>query len=239
MDGLYPEDRVLVGVINRTRDFEIARDQHWYRIPVNRAPRFFETEYLAFYFSRSFKNLNGGIHYFARRTGHELVRRRDLLPEEKKRADDLYYKLSLSPLVQKSPPILNPTARPISFVFTTWDRFANAEKIADLYSKSDWFVERVSHVLKNLGIQSEQRWEYEDRARPIAELRVRCEKGLIAAMRVVNANVNIESLPKNADRMIYLPEGETEEDLAESVAAIQSAIDELGGPVFVDIPLEG
>src|SRR5579859_2298270 len=120
---MYPEDRVLVGVINRKRDFDYALNQHWYRIPQARAPRSIDAEYVAFYFSRSFKERNGGIHFYARRTGHELVRRRDLLPNEKQRANDLYYKLQLEPLQAKTPPILNPTARPIAFIYTTWDRF--------------------------------------------------------------------------------------------------------------------
>src|SRR5450432_2054660 len=97
---MYPEDRVLVGVINRKTDFATARDAHWYRIPRDRAPRWIDAEYLAFYFSRAFKTQNGGIHYFARNKGHELVRRRDLIPEEADhpRADQVYYKMQIGEL---------------------------------------------------------------------------------------------------------------------------------------------
>ena len=55
----------------------------------------------------------------AKRTGYELVRRSDLLPNEKQRANEVYYKLELAELEQKIPPILNPTMRPISFIYTT------------------------------------------------------------------------------------------------------------------------
>jgi len=34
----HPADRVLVAVMNNRRDFEIARDEGWYRIPVKHAP---------------------------------------------------------------------------------------------------------------------------------------------------------------------------------------------------------
>ncbi len=142
---MYPEDRVLVGVINCKRDFDLARRERWYRIPCDRAPRQIDAAYIAFYFSRSFKDQNGGIHYFARRLGHELARRRDLLPNEPDHphAERLYYKIQLGEIEAKLPPILNPTKRPIAFIITTWDRFVAATTIEDLYSIDDRFAERV------------------------------------------------------------------------------------------------
>lgn len=222
---MYPEDRVLVGVINRKRDFEYAQGEHWYRIPRARAPRSIDAEYIAFYFSRAFKAQNGGIHYFARRTGYELVRRRDILPEEKQRANELYYKLELGEMQQKVPPILNPTARPISFTYTTWDRFLSATTIADLYSKADWFVERVAHVLKKMGITSEQQWQDEDPAARIAQLRIQCQQGILMATTGTGPDGSLNLLP-----------GEGDDDVSASVEAIKAAVAALGGPVFVDIP---
>ncbi len=227
---MFPEDRVLVGVINRKRDFDFVLREHWYRIPQDRAPRSIDAEYIAFYFSRAFKAQNGGIHYFARRTGHELVRRRDLLPAESKhaRADKLYYKLQLGEIQSKAPPILNPTARPISFIFTTWDRFVQARTVADLYSKADWLVERVTFVLREIGITAERRWQDEDPARRVAELRVVCQQGIVTA-----------TTGDAGDGVIALPSGDQESDVNQSTAAIQAAVESLGGPVFVNIPLEG
>src|SRR5262249_1333872 len=171
---MYPEDRVLVGVINRKRDLQTTLRERWYRVPRDRAPRGIDAEYVAFYLSTGLKEKNGGIYYYARRTGYELVRRRDLLPKEANhaRADNLYYKLELDEVQEKKPPILNPTARPIGFLFTTWDRFVNATTVADLYSRADWFVERVAFVLKSMGITPEQRWQDEDPAERIAQLRI-------------------------------------------------------------------
>ena len=36
---IHPEDRVLVCLVNSARDLEIARWDHWYRLPVRAAPR--------------------------------------------------------------------------------------------------------------------------------------------------------------------------------------------------------
>lgn len=141
---MHDDDRVLVGVINRLRDFEAARDEGWYRVPVGRAPRAFDSEVVAFYLSRAFGPQNGGIHFYARRHGHELVRRRDVLPDEADhpRAEQWYYLLQLGPLVPRTPPILNPARRPIAFILTTWDRFCAARTIADLYSRDGYYVVR-------------------------------------------------------------------------------------------------
>lgn len=146
---MYADDRVLVGVVNRAKDFEIARRQLWYRIPERQLPRGLNAEYIAFFLSGSaFREHSGSVAYFARITGLELARRRDLLPAETRRADDVYYKIQFRQLVPKDPPIQNLPARSISFVRTTWDRFISAEFISDLYNTSDFYVDRVYHALR-------------------------------------------------------------------------------------------
>ncbi|HLY28584.1 MAG TPA: hypothetical protein VKQ72_19715, partial [Aggregatilineales bacterium] len=211
------------------RDFDFALKEHWYRIPQARAPRSVDAEYVAFYFSRAFTERNGGIHFYARRTGHELVRRSDLLPGESqhRRANDLYFKLQLDELHEKVPPILNPTARPIAFIYTTWDRFISAREIADLYSRADWFVERVIHVLKQIGIPSEHRWQDEDARQRIAQLRIECQQGILMATTGVSEGGAISLVP-----------GDSEADVNSSVEAIRAAVAALGGPLFVSIPPE-
>lgn len=202
---MYPEDRVLVGVINRKVDFAAARDEGWYRIPVNRAPDYIDCEYVAFYFSRAFTSLNGGIHYYARTLGHELVRRRDLLPQETRhpRADDLYYRFALGPLQEKKPPILNPTVRPISFIFSTWDRFVAASKIADLYSDAEFFVARVSKVLNSQGVEVGPLWQDGELRARITRLRKEIE-ALAAQFPDSDDTPTPESIAKGRDALAGL-----------------------------------
>ncbi len=154
---MYPEDRVLVGVINRKRDFEKLQVEHWYRVPQGQAEQGIYAEYIAFFFSRAFGELNGGIHFYARRTGIELVRRCDLLPEESThpRAQALYYKVQVGELRCKTPPILNRGHRAISFIYTTWDRFVAAHDLADLYAEADGFVDRGFYALDRHGVRRE------------------------------------------------------------------------------------
>ncbi|MBK8026368.1 MAG: hypothetical protein IPK19_34510 [Chloroflexi bacterium] len=196
---MYPEDVVLVGVINHPRDLAYARDEHWYRIPVDRIKRDLSTEpidYLAFFLSRRFGDQNGTIPYFAVRTGIELATRADLIPHESEhpRADDRYYRMAIGNLQQKRPPIANPTHRAIAFVYTTWDRFFAAETIADLYSESDRFVERLQSRLQRAGLPSDRTWAAQKRSDPLAPaLRLRCHDGETLVVRLLEAEAEAYS----------------------------------------------
>lgn len=185
---MLPEDSVLVGVVNRKRDFVYVRDQHWYRIPQKRMPRGITAEYLAFFFSGSFGERNGAIHYFAEVRGFELARRSDLLPKEAEhaRADELYYRIALGSLQHKEPPVVNETKRSITFIYTTWDRFVHARKIADLYSDDDYFVDRLFYALHDHGLNVQRSWDAEGRTDDFAPgLRIMDDSGrtFIASVR--------------------------------------------------------
>lgn len=160
---VYPEDRVLVGVINTKRDLRFMQDEHWYRIPIKQMPDGVYFEYLAFYLSGSAASDKSttGIHYFARNSGFELAFRRDLIPNSAThpRADDLYYKVQLENVTPKTPPVRNPTKRPIGFIYTTWDRFVTAEEIADLYDDADYLVDRLFHALRDRDEQTQRYWD--------------------------------------------------------------------------------
>ncbi len=218
---MYPEDRVLVGVINRKIDLSHAKYDHWYRIPHGKAVRGIHAEYLAFFQSRAFGQKNGGVYSYARRTGHELVRRRDLLVDEPShpRANALYYKIQLGELRDKVPPIYNPTRRPVVFIYTTWDRFMAAEKIADLYSTADYFVDRVFFALSGAGIPAERHWEASRTADDGgAQLRISCEGGEVV-MTTASASSERIQIPLEHDPQI----------IQEIVRGVKGKVENLGG----------
>lgn len=147
---MYADDRVLVGVVKRVKDYEIIRNDHWYRIPQRQMPNGINAEYIAFFLSRRcFRQDGGAVASFARITGIELAKRADLLPGEDMRSDEVYFKVQFRNLVDKSPPIVNGSRRPISFIRTTWDRFIAAATIPDLYSRAEFYVDRVHYALGN------------------------------------------------------------------------------------------
>ncbi|MFQ3566528.1 MAG: hypothetical protein SNJ59_05980 [Aggregatilineales bacterium] len=145
---MYSEDRVLIGAIQRKRDLIAVRDRRWYRIPVERLPRGLNADWMAFFMGRQLIR-PAGVHFYAEIRGLELVRRVDLLPSEAAhpRAYDLYYRIALGPLLQRTPPITNPSGRAFAFIRTTGDRFMDARAIDDLYSTAEYYVDRLYYAL--------------------------------------------------------------------------------------------
>jgi hypothetical protein len=135
---LFPEDRVLVGVVKRNCDLRWLLESQRYRVPVSAKPSGIEAEVLAFF-------LKGAIYYYGVLRGIELVRRRDILPHElhHPRADALYWLCQLGPIRETRPPITNPNRRAFAFIHTTWDRFADAATLDDLYCSGAYYVRRV------------------------------------------------------------------------------------------------
>jgi hypothetical protein len=131
---IEPDARVLVCMVNKLRDLEIARWDHWYRIPVKHAPQDYLADILAFYLTAAFGDEKWAIHEYAEVRGHELVKRADLFPDQPDhpRASELYYKMQLGPLQRLSRPIPSLKWRRLSFIQTTGDRFLNALEVGEL-----------------------------------------------------------------------------------------------------------
>jgi len=182
---MYPEDRVLVAIMPSPRDFAIARDQCWYRIPKKQATKGVHAEYLAFYFNRTFGKQKWAIHYYSRKLGHELVRRRDLLTEEPdhRRADEIYYKIQLAPLQQLERPIVSLRWRRISFIHTTWDRFVDATEINDLFVEGAPYVDRLYYALHEAGIFPERGYRVREATTQYqVDLAVPCQAGTVTVV---------------------------------------------------------
>lgn len=242
---MNPEDAVLVGVVSRKRDFEIARDQHWYRIPTKQAPNGITARYIALFFSGSkvFGEQASTISYYAEIAGYELAHRRDLLPDESphERDDEEYYKIQFRELIERTPPIVNkPKPYRFAFIYTTWDRFEQAQHIRDLYSEVDYFVDRVFHALKQGGINPLRSWESRKMSSkpeieyPIgARIRVLCENG------DVTASTNPADKREGED-FVYLQPHDylSNDDAKESAHQIMEHVQRLGGAKMIDIPVE-
>ena len=174
---MHAEDRVLVAVMNRPKDLEVARDQGWYRVPEKHASQGVFFEYVAFYFTSAFGELGWAVHYYARRLGHELVTRRELLPDEPDhpRAGAHYFKLQLGPLQRREPPIVSQRWRRVTFIYTTWDRFEAADEINDLYAEGGEFVDRLYHALREAEYSPERRYPVREAgAEYVVDLAVPC-----------------------------------------------------------------
>ncbi len=215
---MHPEDRVLVAIMNNRRDFERVRDQGWYRVPVKHAlPSTTDSDYLAFYFTRAFGEERWAIHWYASVRGHEMVRRRDMLPDESDhpRADQTYYKLQLGPLERLDPPIISLRWRRVTFIETTWDRFQVAQEINELYASG---ADGLFVTLKEMGIAPEREVPLREAGvEYVVDMTIPCRDGTLAIA------LGERPAPPDALRL------EATERPQDDVQRIVKAVERLGG----------
>ena len=134
MEALHPEDLVLVAVMGRRKDLEIARVLGWYRIPLKSAPKMIRVDWIAFFQTGAFGHEKWSVRYLAPVRGHELVTRGELLSEEPDHPSvgEPYYKIRLGPIQQLASQIPARRWRRFTFLYTTGARILSAHEVKDL-----------------------------------------------------------------------------------------------------------
>jgi len=137
MDKLEPDDLVLVAILRKRRDLEIARVLGWYRIPLKSAPKMMRVDWIAFFLTGAFGTERWSVRYLARVLGYELMTRGDLLGDEADhpRAHEPYYRIALGPLAQLAHPIQARRWRRFVFLYTTGEKLLAARDVKDLRVK--------------------------------------------------------------------------------------------------------
>jgi hypothetical protein len=227
------DDVVLVALLNQPRDLEIVRAEHWYRIPAKHAPAHLtQTRYVAFYLTKAFGETKWTIREYAPVRGHELVRRRDLFPDEvdHPRANDAYYKLQLGALIELPHPIVSRSGRRILFIWTTGDKFSRAVELNDLLGKSA-ADDALWDALKSAGIGAERQIVVRDkRARYRVDFWIPCARGNVA---VIVSDVP-RKLPKaGLCRTTRFTTNEIEKDVADCARQVNRLARELGGIKYI------
>ncbi len=131
---------ILVSYLPSPRDLEIARLFGWYRIPLRRAPKVIEVDYLAFYQAGTFgADHRWQIEMIAPVQGYELTTRAQLLRDEPDhpRAGEEYFKVQLGALQPLPHPISAGKWRRLTFLYTTGELLAQAQAVKDLVVRSE------------------------------------------------------------------------------------------------------
>ena len=178
-------ERVLVAVMNRHRDFAIAREQGWYRIPVKRAPRRVAADYLAFYLTRAFpQDQRHRVIFYAPIRAYRLVTRIELLPDESDhpRAKDSYFRVEIGPLLRLDHPIPSRKLRRITFIPTSLEKLLNAREINDLWDKGR-DQDELWAALRAQEIEAERQVEVQEAGvRYLADFVIPCRAGQVIVM---------------------------------------------------------
>lgn len=159
----------LVAIVPRKKDFRILQEEHWYRIPVAKAPEYLpKIKYLAFYQPKIFEEEKWAVNYYAKVLRIEKVKRIELLPDEPKhiRAEEDYYQIFVDDLIRLDRPIKSQRWRRIVFLPTTRKKIFEAKEINDLFLTSS-IEERLYQALKKRRVNPERqyfvagdRWSY-------------------------------------------------------------------------------
>lgn len=234
-ESLPDAERVLVVIVAQSRDWELVRAEHWYRIPVTRAPKRIGAEYLAFYHTKRSGALHWQIAYYAPILRYRIVPRRELLPDEPNhpRADALYYKIELGPLEALPRPIPSQKLRRVTFIMTTLPRLLRANEINDLWEPRD-ARDHLWRALRKEGIPARRGHTIEEwGAHYEADLAVFCARRNLAIRCLDMAEGFEQSIPNSmGGDWIWqrFGVGEIMADIALCVEAVRRFVEANGGP---------
>ena len=174
---------VLVAILNNLFDFNLAREQHWYRIPTSSVERWlgdrWPPQWLAFYQTKVFGEEAFAVNYYARVLEVHEVFRWQLFPDQPRdeQSNRRYHQVIVQPLQKLPKPIYSRRWRRVVFIPTTWRKFAEAAEINDLYDESA-LEDLLWAELKRLRISAERQEFVQVRERTYAlDFAIYCASG--------------------------------------------------------------
>lgn len=231
---------VLVAVLNSQRDWQIAREEGWYRIPLGQVPRRVAADYLAFYQTGIFGEEGHAVNYYAPIRAFHVARRAELLPKEADhpRAQQWYYKIEIGPLQRLDRPVRSRRLRRVSFIPTTLRRLLVAQEINDLWWRDDG-QERLRRALCEAGLQVACDYRVGNPPDDIwVDLAVFCRDGRIAVLvedvagprpELREGSVASYALAAAGWHVLCFSRQQMEEELPSCVAAVAALVHRLGG----------
>jgi hypothetical protein len=156
------ETKILVALLKEVSDLAILQNENWYRLPVNKTPRDWPPQYVAFYQPGAFKDDAFRIRYYGKVIGYEQVKYRDLFPNQmdSAKSERLYYRITIEHPIKLTRLIPLRLPRKIVFIPTTWHKFFHAEDLNDLYDGSP-LEDLLWNELKRRNIPAERQWPVE------------------------------------------------------------------------------
>lgn len=138
MSSPKEQHTVLVALMNNKRDFHLAQEKNWYRIPVASAPEIIKNgtaKLIAFYHTKVFEKEQYTVQWFGRIKDVCIVKRYELFEKEPltAKSEKEYYKIAFHSLQKLNIPIVSQRPRRILFIPTTEEKFFNAKEVNSLF----------------------------------------------------------------------------------------------------------
>ncbi len=235
----------LVAILNNRPDFERARLERWYRIPVRTAPDDLPNiEWIAFYLTQAFGAAKWAVRYWAKVEGISQVPRVELLPGEPAhpRANELYNRLKLGELQMRPEPIFSRRRRRIVFIPSIWKKFATALEVNDLVHGSP-LEDRLWAAFKQENVDTgaeRQWWEGTRKTRycldfalfcPDRNIDVECDgdRWHSTPERTPYDNARNNFLEQRGWHVLRFNTRQLKDDISGCVRAVKNTIDRCGG----------
>lgn len=153
------EKEVLVALLKEKSHFNNLRDENWYHVPVETAPKRWPPEYLAFYQPKVFGADAFRIRYFGRVKNIIQTPYKKLFPNkiDSKKSDKVYHQVFIEKLEPLPRPIPSRIPRSIVFIPTKWHKFIHAEQLNDLFDESP-LEDDIWKTFKAAKIFAERQW---------------------------------------------------------------------------------
>lgn len=151
------------------KDWLLAMEQFWYRIPVDKAPKIIKkgtAEYIAFYFPASFgKKMKWKVSHYGKITAVQVVSRNELFPEEptNQKSDINYYQVSFKNLEELAQPFVSRRGHRVVFVSTTKEKFFSGLTDFNILFQSSFLEQKMEKLIDDMNVEYEREWrEYVD-----------------------------------------------------------------------------
>ncbi len=153
---------LLVALLPRKSALDTLKNEGWYHIPVESAPKRWPPKVMAFYQGKVFGKEEGyKIRYYGEVSKINIVPRKELFPDDKEnqhKAENLYYCVYIDKLEERPVPIVSYRPRRLVFIPTTQQKFELAEQINDLFDGSP-LEDRLWEELRHIHILAERQWK--------------------------------------------------------------------------------
>lgn len=154
-------EELLVAILPKTSALDRLKNEGWYHIPVDSAPKRWPPRVMAFYQGKAFGEEKYQIRYFGEVENINIVPRKVLFPDDEEnqhKAEKLYYRIQMKELQTRYQPIPSYRPRRLVFVPTTLEKFENAEQINDLFDGSP-LEDLLWKGLKAINVLAERQWK--------------------------------------------------------------------------------